>query len=399
MLMGWTGSWWVQLMSLLPISVGMTLIGLESVDPALIQSSMVMKNGFRTFMKIILPLASPIILASAGFVFILSLTDYSIPSLFQVTTYPLEIFADFSSEADPSRAFLLSVPLLAITIIVLSISQTGIRKAALSPMWRHRHALKVMPEFPDWIVSFQWLALVVLLFQFFVPLFGLSLTSGSIHGIRDSLISARSEIVFTLQTSIMAGFLCIPIAIPIAHEIARVGARAKLWMLVATIPLAVPASLVGIGLIHAWNRPEFSFVYGSAAMPVMASLARFTPIAVIVILAQLKRIDPVLIDASRVIQKNPFKSWLIVKLPILAPGFLAALFLIFAFSAGELGATLMVAPPGRATLTMRIYNYLHYGATENVAGLCLIIVSLAFLGCLFALFAIRAWSRFLPKTD
>ena len=45
--------------------------------------------------------------------------------------------------------------------------------------------------------------------------------------------------------------------------------------------------------------------------------------------------------------------------------------LVFTLSLGELGATLLVAPAGKGTLTMKIYNFLHYGATEAVSSLCL----------------------------
>jgi iron(III) transport system permease protein len=55
----------------------------------------------------------------------------------------------------------------------------------------------------------------------------------------------------------------------------------------------------------------------------------------------------------------------------------ASAFLTFALAAGELGATLLVAPPGQATLTMRVFNLLHYGATESVAALALMVTATA----------------------
>jgi len=63
-----------------------------------------------------------------------------------------------------------------------------------------------------------------------------------------------------------------------------------------------------------------------------------------------------------------------IKLPMLIPGLISAIFIIFALSMGELGATLIVAPPGQATLTMKIYNYLHYGSSDTIAGLCLAVM-------------------------
>jgi iron(III) transport system permease protein len=62
-----------------------------------------------------------------------------------------------------------------------------------------------------------------------------------------------------------------------------------------------------------------------------------------------------------------------------APGLLVAAGILAALTLAELGATLVVAPPGHATLTMRIYNYLHYGAAGDVAGLCLMITILSLI--------------------
>ena len=63
--------------------------------------------------------------------------------------------------------------------------------------------------------------------------------------------------------------------------------------------------------------------------------------------------------------------------PMLSKGLVAAVCLVFILVTGELGATLIVTPPGSGTITMKIYNYLHYGASETVAALCLIMLVLS----------------------
>ncbi len=169
----------------------------------------------------------------------------------------------------------------------------------------------------------------------------------------------------------ITALLSLALGFSAAQALIKPGKYAKGWWLLVIAPLAVPAPLIGIGLIALWNRPVLGAVYGTALMPVLAWLARFTPLAALVFAAQLRRLDPLLIDAARLFQTSRSKTWLQIYLPMLAPGLLAAGFIVFALCAGELGATLIVAPPGRATLIMRIYNYLHYGASEIVAGLCL----------------------------
>jgi iron(III) transport system permease protein len=106
---------------------------------------------------------------------------------------------------------------------------------------------------------------------------------------------------------------------------------------------------------------------------------RFAPVGAIILLAQLRRMDHELIEAAYILQKSSLQTLFEVKIPLLLPGLLATAGFVFVFSTGELGATLLVIPPGEETLTLRIYNYLHYGATDVVASLGLLMTFLAFL--------------------
>ncbi len=104
----------------------------------------------------------------------------------------------------------------------------------------------------------------------------------------------------------------------------------------------------------------------------MVGIARFAPIGAIIFFVQFRFIDPILFDAADVFSQGLFMNWTEIRIPLLAPGFLVAAGILAALTLAELGATLIVVPPGHATLTMRIYNYLHYGAAAEVAGLCLL---------------------------
>ena len=103
----------------------------------------------------------------------------------------------------------------------------------------------------------------------------------------------------------------------------------------------------------------------------IAGVARFAPFAVLAVFAQERRLDPALVDAARVHQRSRLHGWWRVRLPLLGPGLVAAACVVFVLTLGELAATVVVVPPGSQTLTLRIYNYLHYGASDAVAALCL----------------------------
>ncbi len=373
-LQGWSGSLWVGLMSLLPIAIGLVLIALESVKSDLMEVGRLMVDDTTCFTKLILPLATPSILAGGGILFLLTLMDYSIPSLFGVNVYALEIFAEFSATNEPVRAFLLSVPLLIISMIVLYYTQSIFRNTMMEHLW---HTEKWAIE-PKWSPSFKFtqkLGLAVLFIQIIVPILSLIFAVGTWSNMLTSVQAASDEIVFSFKISILTALICLPLAIISARELMKSKMKRFLWWIV-TLPIALPAPLIGIGLIAIWNKPLLSAVYSSALMPIFAGVARFTAFAIIILTVQFKRSNMFLIDSARILQQNRLQTIMRIWIPMLAPGFLLAGGIVFVLMIGELGATLIVTPPGKATLTMRIYNYLHYGASETVAGLCLMMIVL-----------------------
>jgi iron(III) transport system permease protein len=389
---GFLASWWVQTMALLPVAVGLALIALELVDGALIESARCFRPDMQVFLQIVLPLAAPIIWAAGGFLFLLTLNDYSVPSLFSLNVYPLEIFAEYSAHAQPVRALLLSLPLLVITLSVIIFSQSAFRNAALARSQRPFTGVNNF-RFSRFFSLLQLGAVLLLVLQIGIPLVSLVLSLESWQGLFSAAGFLAREGSFSFLVAGAATLLCLPPALSIAWEMSHSGTRSHAAWLLATIPLSIPAPLIGIGLITVWNHPVFSNLYASAWMPILASLSRFIPLAAIILLAQMRRFDHSLIDAARILHTGFLRSWIQVRLPLLAPGLMAAAALTFAMSLGELGATLIVAPPGKATLTMRIYNYLHFGATNQVAGLCLIMILLTLASGFMAAIALSGWSR------
>ena len=378
-------AWWIQLMSLTPIAVGLALIGLKSVEPMLIDAARTMRSDIAGLFKVVLPLAAPALLAGGGVLFLLSLLDYSVPSLVNFNVYSLEIFAEFSASNQPVRALLLSLPLLIIALAVVLASLSPLKNAAQSSSWRIP-TWKVAPAWPKWLVCLQWLALVLLASQIVIPLVSLTTEVGTWHSLVSTIVLAHQEIPFTFWVAIAVALVSLPIAFAVARELVNSRKWEKLLWVLVIAPLAIPPSLIGIGLITIWNRSLPFDVYGTSLMPMLAGLARFTPLAVIVLVAQLRSINPLLIDAARILKTGWWQMWRQIWLPMVAPGLLAAAGIVFALTTAELGATLLVAPPGHATLTIRIYNFLHYGASSVVAGLCLMMaVTILIAGIIAAL--------------
>jgi iron(III) transport system permease protein len=210
----------------------------------------------------------------------------------------------------------------------------------------------------------------------------------------DSVAAASSDIFRTFWSSALAAVLGLALAFVAARRIAGGG---WIWLIPVLLPIAVPGSLLGIGLISLWNTTATAFVYHSEVILVLTYLARFVPVATLVLVARFRRIDRLLIDAARVHMPGPFRAWIQVYIPLFSEAGAVSMFLIFVLSIGELPATILTMPPGGGTMAMRIFNYLHYGASSVVAYLSLVIPVMAILFAA-ALFAVaRAWRVFQPR--
>jgi iron(III) transport system permease protein len=201
-----------------------------------------------------------------------------------------------------------------------------------------------------------------------------------------SLGLAWPDVWASAASAFVAALIMLPPAIVVSRYVAN-GSGPGLWLIAA--PLATPGALSGAGLIWLWNRDLPWTPYGTFWMLPLAALARFAPIAVLAVAAWRSRLDPALLEAAQVFAP-PRRAFLRVELPLLAPGLVAGAAIVFALSLAELPATLLVVPPGGGSLALRIYNYLHYGASGSVAALSLLLMAGTAGG---GWIAIRLWRR------
>ena len=87
------------------------------------------------------------------------------------------------------------------------------------------------------------------------------------------------------------------IALPSSQTLSRRN-TSWLWALYA-LPLAIPAPLYAVGMIHLWNRHPAIPLYGSSFMLLLTHVGRFLPYAVFALVAQLRQVDSSLHEAAR----------------------------------------------------------------------------------------------------
>jgi len=207
-----------------------------------------------------------------------------------------------------------------------------------------------------------------------LPLGVLAGQTGTPAVLADAAAAARDDITTSLVLGIVAAGGATLLALPTAGWLSRrrIGWS---WLLVI-LPLAVPASLLTMGLIRIWSHLPGNLVLGRWPMLLLAHLGRLLPFSVVILAIQFRRVDPGLFEAALLADVGWARRLRTVYLPLMMPALVASIGVVFVLSLGELGASLLAVPPGTSTLPLRMFNLLHYGAGGEVAALALATVVL-----------------------
>lgn len=151
------------------------------------------------------------------------------------------------------------------------------------------------------------------------------------------------------------------------------GLHRHFYDLSLVVIFAVPSTVVGIGLIGLWNRPDWrGAVYASPFIIVIAYLARFVPLATLLLVTSFRQVPVSQEEAAEIAGAGWLRTFFRIILPQIRQSLIAVWIIVFIFCFGELGATLLVAPPGESTLPVRIYTLIANSTPSEVAALALL---------------------------
>jgi len=365
---GWAAACLAEVLAFLPLAIGVAWTSLALLDRKLLESAMIFRSPRAVVWRITAPMAGLVLAVGMGLIFLLSLSDYTVPSLFAVQVYALEIFSAYSASSHPAGAVLTALPMmLLICFSMVVILKAGFRSRLLfhaSPAgsWPCRAA--------GW---YSGSALTLLFLLLALPMVSLAAGAGTFPLFFHAIESARSELLVSLRVSLVTAVLALLLGIGVARGMMH-GRATFLWWALVCLLFAMPAPLVAIGILQVANRAG---AWTEPFLPVWACLARFLPVGAFICYAVFQRMDQGLLEAAHVFQRNRLHGALRVAFPLAWRGLFMAAAASLALALGELGASLLVAPPGESTLVIRLYNLLHYGASQEVASLGLALSLLA----------------------
>jgi iron(III) transport system permease protein len=361
-----------------PLSMLATEVAMRRIDGRLEEAALIVAPPRRVLWRITLPLVAPSVLAAALIIFVLAVSEFGVPGLLRVRVYTTEVFTAFAALYDFGRAVALALPLLFLCVAVAAAAAILLGDRLIVT----RRSVGVSPVvFDGWRRPATIAVSIVVATAVALPVLTLIAETSGPSSLAAAVSGSANAIVNSLVFASVGATVVVGVALWIGYTQARASRPYRLAaQVLLVVSFAIPSTIVGVGLIGLWNRPgPLGALYGTDVMFLLAYLARFVPVAALILAAATSAISVSQEEAAAVSGVGWARTMRTIVLPQMRLGIAAAWVVAFVLAFGELGVSVLVAPPGEATLPIRVYTIIANTPSSNVAALALIQSLVVFL--------------------
>ncbi len=349
------------------------------------------QSPWRAFWRVALPTARPAIGAGLALALMETLADFGAVSVFNFDTFTTAIYKTwYGFFSLSSAAQLASLLLLVVTLVLYGErrSRGVVRGGNERPRAQALYHLRGFQAFAAsaWCGLVFACAFVIPLAQLLVWFFQrgrLDLDERYTGLILHSLYLAGMAALITVSVALLLAFARRLAPTPVVN--ASVG--------LANLGYALPGSVLAVALMLAFSYLDRVLVIpvsswlggagrplllGSLSALLLAYLVRFMAVAYSPLEGSLAKVRPSLPEAGRSLGVSGPRLFLRVYVPLLVPGVLSAMLLVFVDVLKEMPATLLMRPFGWDTLAVRIFEMTSEGewARASLPALTLVLVGL-----------------------
>ncbi|WP_018931266.1 ABC transporter permease [Gracilibacillus lacisalsi] len=374
-------------------------------------------SGWRTFLKVTVPLALPGI-ASGGFLaFLANLDNFGIPAFLGIpaqidvlSTYIYQQVVGFGPSAFQRAAtlsVLLGIIALCGTLVQWLLLKKSKRLETTVEDKKPRVQLgkaKNLIEFLLW--SFFLLTSLVpfisMLMTSLLAAYGLDFTWENIslknyQFVLENSPKAKRAIGNSLQLALVTTIIGVVIGTAFAYYRVRKPNRwSQFSEMSISLPYALPGTVMALAMIFAWMEPVPGWnpgIYGSVMILFIAYVTRFLILQVRGSITAIMQVDVSMEEAAMVSGSNGWSKWRKILIPLLLPSVLSGAFLVFLTALTELTVSSLLWSSNSETIGVVIFSFEQSGYTTYSTAFSSLIIAFILCGFITLYVLQYFWNR------
>ena len=347
----------------------------KSIDNSILEAAENMgSTGLNRFVKVILPLLVPTILAGSLLVFMRAFSDFGTPMLIGegYRTFPILIYSEFMSEVGGNAAFASALAIISIIIaLVIFLGQKYIaNKKSITMSSLHPVAAKEISGIKKVIVYLVCYGVVFLavlpqgylIYTSFKNTKGMVFQPGySFMNYEEAFSRMGSAIFNTIRIPLMAMIIVIIFAIFISYlAVRKRNVVTSLIDSLSMIPYIVPGTVLGIAYLTSFNTgindSGFLAITGTAMIMVISMSVRRLPYTIRSSVASLMQIPKSIEEAAQSLGSSETNTFFKITVPMMMTGIISGAILSWITMLSELSTSILLYNVRSRTMTVAIYT-------------------------------------------
>ena len=393
-----TGMIFVQSMHVTPVAYLMGMASFSSMDSALEEAALASgASPLRTWRVITLRMARPALLSAGLLMFIQTISTFEVPQLIGVPgrTYVFvsRIYSALQNfPPDYGTVGVLGIFVLVIALIGLVLSRRLGRSATVQTITG-----KGFRAQPQDIGRWRWLGLAGILLFFLVAVvlpLAMLLWSSLLPGYRLPSVDALEHLTFhnfalvfeqpglinSVKNSLITAVISAAVVTALSAVVSYLTIKTKIWgrtLLdgLATIPIAVPSVVMGVGILY-WYliAPLPVHLYGTLTILVVAFVTICLPYGMRYLGPGMGQIKDELEEAATASGASWGQTFRRVFIPLLMPSLLAAFLYSMIVAFREISAAIFLYSSGTEVVSVQVFDLFSNGSYPVVAALGILMV-------------------------
>ncbi len=354
---------------------------LKNIDNSLVEaSSNLGTTGIKRFLKVIIPLIMPTMLASALMVFMRAFADFGTPVFigkgYQVFT--VLIYDQYSGEMSQNKAYAaaLSVIAIIITTVIFLLQKWANSKFTFTMNALHPIEQKKAKPLQNVLMHLYcyFITLLAFLPQIYVIFTSFQRTSESglifkkgfsLNSYRYVLEAYSDTIWNTIKIAVTALLLVVLLAVVCAYLVVRrKNIMNQALDILTMMPYIIPGSVIGVALIVCFNKSIMGLpvLTGGPFIMIVALIIRRSPYTIRSSVAILQQIPQTIEEASISLGSSKAKTFFKVTLPMMLNGVISGAILSWVSIITELSTAIYLFTYRTRTMTISVYELVTKGS-------------------------------------